>query len=210
MLVLLLATVAPANAQTQAMSFGIKGGVNYANMAIDQVGIPETDNFLRFGGGITLGTQIKPNLGFDVDVLYLLKGTTFEIPSLVGPLTFEYSFEYIVVSPMLRVAPGQDGAGIYFLGGPEFSYLIEATSHGSREGSETDWDISDNFKDLDVGLTIGMGFQTAGTGESSFFLEGRYAHGLTDIADANSNSEDLDAGDGVKTRGIYLFAGMRF
>lgn len=209
-LTLLVICVATANAQAKGMSFGLKGGVNYANMSFDIEAYPNTDNSLRYGAGITLGTLMQPNMGFDIDLLYLQKGTEFHYPGF-GDLFYEFTLDYVVVSPMLRIAPGAGGAGIYFLGGPEIAYLLEATNHGEREGSQTDWDVTESFKEFDYGLTFGMGFQTAGAGRSSFFVEGRYALGLADIGKSQATASDgADTGEGIKTRGIYLFGGLRF
>lgn len=210
---LALALALPAAASQKSVAFGIKGGIDYANLDYNSdSGDPE--NLLGFGGGITLSTMIQPSVGIDLDFLYIGKGAKQEYRSGSSTesdvFTFETKLDYLVISPLLRLSPGRSGAGIYFLGGPEIGYLINATSTSSRNGSEDlESDLSDDFKDLDIGLSFGFGFQSAPVNAPGLFIESRYALGLTDV-DNDSNDAEIGYDAQVKTRGIYLFGGLRF
>jgi len=210
---LVLAIALPAHANQKPVTFSIKGGIDYSNLDYDMESY-DSNNLLGFGGGITLGTAMQPHVGIDLDVLYIRKGASQEYRSGSemdpNPLTIETKLDYITFSPMLRLSPGRGGMGIYLLGGAELGYLIDAKSTSSRSGSEDmDYDLSDDFKNLDMGLTFGMGFQTAPNNGPGFFLESRYALGLTNVADdSEAAQQGYDAQ--VKTRGIYVFGGMRF
>ncbi len=186
--------------------FGLKGGLDYSNLSWDSEESGDSDYLLGFGGGLTLSTPIQESIGIDLDILFMRKGCKHEFVSgMENGQTFEIEtrLDYLIVSPLLRFSPGRGGAGIYFLGGPEAGYLLKAEQTASLGEQEDSLDNSESFKDLDFGISFGLGFQTAPSDGAGFFLESRYALGLMDI---NNTSE----GGEVLTRGLYLLAGIRF
>lgn len=212
LLVILVALPASA-ARRSPVTFSLKGGIDYATLETNATS-DSPDNLLGFGGGISFGTAMTPNVAFDLDLLYVGKGASQEYRdgnSLENStITFETKLDYVVVSPLLRVSPGRSGAGIYFVGGPEFGYLVNATSVSSKNGSEDfSTDLSDEFKEIDISINFGFGFQSGPASGPGFFLESRYAYGLADIADSAGQSATSPEVK-VNTRGLYLFGGMRF
>ncbi len=210
---LILGLALPAVAAPKAIVFGLKGGIDYSNLDYSHDAY-ESDYLLGYGGGITLGTPASPAFGIDLDILFLRKGAKKEYRNGSSPeseiITFETKLDYIVVSPLVRFSPGRGGAGIYMLAGPEFGYLLDATSTSSSSGSpDIDHDLSDSYKDLDMGVSFGMGFQSSQDRGPSFFVESRYALGLTNLADEDESSPSGGSPE-VKTRGIYVFGGLRF
>lgn len=215
--VILLATgilAGPVFAESQALAFGLKGGLNYANLNVEHGTMDDSDYLLAYGAGVTIATPVSPSLGIDLDILYMRKGAQEDYrigaDAEHNVLTIKTKMDFVVLSPMLRWSPGRSGAGVYFLGGPEVGYLIKATSSSERDG-ESDYDtgIEDNYKKIDFGLTAGMGFSTASGKGPAFFVEGRYAIGFSDLVDPDY-AEELGYTPTIKTRGIYLFGGLRF
>lgn len=218
LMVILLAGPAMANgysSQFKSFDFGIKGGVNLANLDWDPEQEIDWESFLRFGGGATLGFNITPTFGLDMDVLYMMKGTkaegTLEAQGATCDVEYELRLDYIVFKPMFRFTPIQDGASPYLLLGGELGYLLSADSWAEAscsDGSsgEEEEDIKDTVKDLDFGLNVGAGLEIP-AGNMSFLIEGHYSLGLTDINDADENEENEPS---VKTRGVYGFVGLRF
>ncbi|MFH1144636.1 MAG: porin family protein [Candidatus Eisenbacteria bacterium] len=209
---LVLGMAASVAAQSRSISFSLKGGIDYANLNVENSDSDNPDYLLGFGGGITLGTAISPAAGIDLDVLYMRKGAQEEFRSGMDEgetITFETKLDYVILSPLLRLAPAGSGPGIYFLGGPEFGYLVKATSTSSHGDSGYDVDIIDNYKEIDIGASFGMGFSTSTAGGAGFFVEGRYAMGFTDLVNEDY-AEELGYTPTIKTRGIYLFGGLRF
>jgi len=72
---------------------------------------------------------------------------------------------------------------------------------GDEESTEK---IEEGMAQWDYAVAFGMGFQTAPAGQSSFFLESRYAHGLTKF-DQVQVSEHKST-----TQGICFLGGLRF
>lgn len=193
-------TAGSAMAQPSSVSFGLKGGVNMARMDYQAVA-PDPEPYFLPVGGITLGTSMHPNIGFDVDLLFVRKGVKDEWDAAT---TFTFRADYAVVSPMLRISPGRGGGGVYFLGGAEIGYLIQAEMTLRAAEEEVTEKVEDGVAAWDYGVTFGMGFQTAPAGQSSFFLESRYVLGLANV-DEIQRSEYKST-----TQGIYFLGGLRF
>lgn len=195
----------PASAQ---MSFSLKGGVNMTELEYTEADVPDADQYIRFAGGLTLGMPMSETVGLDLDLLYVMKGAKNPLDGTFGFTEMETQLDYLVVSPMLRLSPWADGTGLYFLGGAEFGYLLEAEAIATKMGEPMAQDAKDYLKEYDFGVSFGLGFETVSAGGTGFFLEGRYALGLTDIGDTEE-TEDTPSYS-AKTRGIYGMAGVHF
>ncbi len=218
MVILLCIVVTPAWAQYESSGLGFKGGLNFANIAID----PEPDDgfetYLRFGGGLSMMFSVNPNLAFDLDALYMMKGAKREYRSgndlEDNTITYKTELDYITLSPMLRIIPMPGGGGPYILAGAEFGYLVRAKAKsdaGSTENSN-ETDIKDDLKDIDIGINLGGGMQfPLGDEGKSFFVEAHYVHGLQEINEDPSEDELRVLGEDYtwKNRAFYVFAGIR-
>lgn len=196
----------------QNSSFGIKGGVSWASMSIEPDVTGNFEYWMRHGGGVCLSLALSPTVWLDLDVLYLQKGA-IELTDDPETQDTEWRFNYAVVSPMLRVAPSRAGSGPYLLGGVEISYLLNwRIDFTDILGGTGSYSHGSAIKDLDYGVTVGGGFQMSGSGHTAFFLEGRYAMGLRDINNQVADYVPAESGRNfeIKTRGIYVFAGVRF
>jgi hypothetical protein len=217
--VILLACVCagPVLAQQKVVDFGIKGGINVANLTSDPEIKPEFENYLRPGGGATVGFPVAPGFALDVDFLYMQKGAKHgDIQAEVDQAVFKgdimYRLDYFVINPMLRFAPITQGPTPFFVVGGEIGFLTSAKGvlDGTVNGQniEDDRDIKDSFETVDFGLDFGAGLEIP-AGNMAFTIEGRYALGLTDIAKDSADEEDEEHIT-IKTRGIYGFVGLRF
>ena len=218
-----------AEAQVKPINFGFQGGVNLANLTFDPEMEPAPDMLLAFGGGALLSFNVSPNLSLDIDGFYMQKGASYEFEENFGPqgdpsellrTTIDLKMGYVLLCPMLRLNFASQDASPYLLGGLEVGFLMSAHETGTAEWvnqgtveSEIDLDVKDAYKDTSLGINVGAGLSFP-AGSGSFFLEGRYALGLTDIV-----AEDAGDGSGdelgqperptVKHTGIYLTAGIR-
>ena len=231
LMVILLAGPAMANgysSQFKAFDFGLKGGVNLADLEFDPDEEVDWESFLRFGGGATLGFNITPTFGLDLDVLYMMKGAKFEGDFLIGDVPgygdvscggeARIELDYLVVKPMLRFTPIQGGASPYLLLGGEIGYLLDAKQVFEATCDldppveiDEEEDFTDVVKDLDFGLNVGAGLEFP-VGNMSMIIEGHYSLGLANIYDADEDEEATEDEEdlSVKTRGIYGFVGLRF
>ena len=119
--------------QAQEISFGLKGGVNLANVnatqAIDQL-TPDFKDIttLTFGGVAELG--INENFAIQSELLYTQKGfgirqgvdvNLFNIPLPLG-VTAETRFNYLEMPLLAKVKFGQREVKGFLMAGPTFGY----------------------------------------------------------------------------------------
>ena len=193
--------VLPASAQNQ---IGVIGGLNRANLRSDHskaIGI-NYGAIAGFGIGGVLVFGLKENISLHFEPMYLQKGTAYddlEVPDT--KLTIK-SF-YFEVPVLVKLTLGTGTTRPYLLVGPSIGFLL--SSKLKIEGTNEDRDLKDNFKNNDFSLTFGGGVSFP-TGNNSFFLEGNYNHGFTNIA----NNEGRFRGIEIKTKGIQIKTGFVF
>jgi hypothetical protein len=199
------------------VTFGLQGGIDLAQFKYDpEVTGNGIDRLMGFGGGLTLGFAITPALGFDVDGMYMLKGTRFEGPvEGVGTVKTDTKLSYAIASPVLRLRmPGRSLAP-YVLGGGEVGFLMSAKQKtsvtGGLDDSEHETDIKDQLEDLDYGFVVGAGLEIPNSSGGGLFLEARYARGLADIGkDGDGTAKADDTGTKIMNDAVYFLAGIRF
>lgn len=218
MCIVLVATVAAS--ASSGVRIGLKGGLSIAQAdhgtASDE--ITTYDQRTGYGAGMELDVVASPSVCFELDLLYLQKGSTAQAVYRDGNesegsniyFDTDTRLDYIVFAPMIRFTAARSGFAPYLQIGGEFGYLVGATaiveSHreGSTEGPTYENDITEYYQDTDFGICFGGGFEIPARSYALFF-EGRYSLGLTDIG------QEVD---GVtverKNRGIYILGGLRF
>jgi len=221
--ILSLVLAGTAMAGDKPIDLGIKGGLNMASLAFDPELPDEADMplYMRFGGGAVLTFHANPSIAVDLEALYMMKGAKITSDMEFMGETFEVesqtNLDYLVLCPMLRFTPAMKGVAPYFMVGPEIGLLMAAKEKSevtvAGETEEEEVDIKDDLKSTDLALNFGAGLAFP-SGNMSFFLEGRYSMGMTDISDPEeaeptAKQEDEDEAT-LKTRGIYVLAGVRF
>jgi hypothetical protein len=155
---------------------GIKGGINYSNLIVDNV----TDNNARLGFHAGVYGQLFSSRAFTIqpEVNFSTKGNKVEYTNnntLVDQET-KFNLSYIDI-PVLAVFKLGRAAEIH--AGAYWAYLVGANvdSDGDLDGDFTKLD-RDNFDKWDYGLVGGLGFNL-GKGAQ---LGARYNYGLNEIA----------------------------
>ena len=157
-----------AAAQAQ-LKYGVKGGLNFANL----VGPDVDDNHMKLGfylGGFA-NFQVDDKFTVQPELVFSAQGARFEDPGDDD----KYRFSYLNI-PIL----GQynDPSGFYGETGPQFGFLLSARAkHNGNTGS-----IKDGFKTVDFSWAFGAGYKL--TPEASVGV--RFNLGLSNISD-NSN-----------------------
>ncbi|MBP6874479.1 MAG: PorT family protein [Candidatus Eisenbacteria bacterium] len=201
----------PVMAQTNPIVLGFKGGVNLANLSMDPETDPSPDMYLGLAVGGLLGFEISPGMTLDTDFLYIQKGAKWEGEDEGDEYKTTEKYSYVVINPMLRFAVQNQGLRPYFMAGPEIGFLVDATAKSEINGEDQDdEDLKDFTKSTDFGINFGAGLEFP-SGNSAFFVEGRYAMGLTNILDdEDEDNKQEDSKQEAKHRGIYLMGGVRF
>ncbi|HYD92146.1 MAG TPA: porin family protein [Flavobacterium sp.] len=196
----MLGTVAVSNAQdnnasnanSMDVSFGVKGGVNFATVTGDDFDSP--DSRTSFHVGLLAEFPLSDMFSIQAEALYSGQGFESDVDGGIigGDGKVEYQLDYINVPVLAKVYVVE---GLSLEAGPQFSFKVneEIDSDPNDDPGDTDLDEAESF---DFGLAGGLTFQT----NMGLFATGRYTIGLTDIV------QDVDAKNAVFQLGIgYKF-----
>ena len=213
MMTLVLFLVQSASAQVK---LGLIGGANFSNfrVGVDQpIAVPLPDNTSAQGsfnsrtafaiGGVA-EYSLSPMVSLSVQPMYSKQGSKFKFDGLVvNPLSTESTIKltYIDIPVMLKVEFGGSGAKPYVTSGFTLGFLTSAKSESE--------DVKDELKGTNISWNIGGGVSLP-VGGRTFFIEGRYMLGLSDIYDDSPQAVPLSAVSELKTKGFQVLAGVTF
>jgi hypothetical protein len=181
----------------QPAVFGVKAGVNFANINFDPE--PEVDLFegrTAFVGGLFVVVPANDVIAFQGEALFSQKGTSFDEGGDAGDL----ELDYLEVPLLLRVgSPSSGAASFHVFAGPSVGFKLRSKLTATFDGESEDEDIDDDVEKVDVGLVAG-----AGVGFGRFTVDGRYTWGLRNVVSADTEEIKL------KNRVFSIMAGVRF
>jgi len=194
----------PGTSQAQLpISFGIKGGVNIANISFDDIDENDPRTGFTIGAVLDIGIPMFP-VGIETGLYYSQQGTTFSFSETIEGITVTADgttkLDYLTIPVLAKVNVGPPGPfSPHLLAGPYAAFVLNAEQEASFMGQTETVDISDEVESMDFGLTVGLGadFNLMVTKIS---VQGRYSFGLTDIFEE----------EGSKNRVISLVAGFTF
>lgn len=176
--VLLMATAGlsaqSVDSNPREISFGVKGGVNLANV----VGKDFNDRSSRtsFHVGALAEFPIQEIFSIQVEALYSGQGFEYDFRGPTGDKA-EYQLDYINVPVLAKfyLSPA-----ISIEVGPQFSFVVNEEFDSRPLDNSGDVDLTGTpaeAETFDFGAAAGLTFQTP----SGFFASARYNHGFTDI-----------------------------
>ncbi|MFZ9386244.1 MAG: porin family protein [Chitinophagaceae bacterium] len=159
------------------VSFGLKGGVNFATLGgkdADEVSGKKSNTGFYFGG--TVNVPLGENFAFQPELLYSAK-QGFEYRETILNTTYEFNLNlgYLNLPLMLQYR----NSGFIAEVGPQIGFLLTAKAKESDGSTSSEEDVKENFKGTDVGINLGLGYQFS----NGFGLQGRYTFGMSNIAD---------------------------
>lgn len=202
--------VAPVAAQMgdSPMMFGIKGGVTFSTVSVEDDEGVDISNLTAFGGGAFLRIPLG-GIGLQPEALYVRKGASVTGNEFDGG-SVDLKLDYIEIPVLLVVPIGTGDIAPYLFGGGAVAFETGCTFSAESTGVSFDVDCDDNDVDLEVerkstdfGAVFGAGLRLP-AGSGSFLIEGRYTLGLADLDDSGS------ANGGFKNRSIAAFIGYAF
>jgi hypothetical protein len=193
-----------AGVNAQETQFGVKAGVNFSNMSVEDA----DDKTLKTGfhAGVFGKYGITEYFAIQPELLFTTKGITSSYDALIAEGEAKINLNYIELPVNLVYNLSEDFA---FHFGPYIGYLAGANVSTNNEllgflDLDTNDDISrDNFKPLDFGLTAGLGFTL-----EQFVFGFKYNLGLTQVAKDNIIGNQL-LGD-ARNNVIQIYAGILF
>jgi hypothetical protein len=210
-----LALLAVTPLQAQDITIGVKGGLNIADLSVDDpLESADLDTRSAFVGGAYADFGLGGFFSIQPEVLFSQKGATetegdftaaFKLSYIEIPVLLKARFDIpdSPIRPMLYVAPV-----VAF----ESKCEIEASADGASVSADCDQisELSDGevpdlkTKSTDFGIGFGGGLDVM-AGPVVLTGDVRYTLGLTNINDT-SGAEDVD----VKNRAWQLFVGVGF
>ncbi len=190
-----------APAFSQGPAFGVKGGLNYSNLA----GMDSKDDNARIGfnGGVFARTMPDQPVGLQVELLYSTKGNHTTYSTFFGLVDqdVDFNLNYLELPVMLSVRL-MDIVDLQI--GGYAAYLLSAKVKTSGDlGTFSDDVNKDNFKSIDAGIAGGVGFNVG----ENLQLGIRYLHGLTDVVD-NSDLSNIVGDAQNRCVQVYVAVGV--
>jgi len=168
------------------------GGANLSKYIVEpMISGVECNHRLGFlaGGGFEI--SFAPGVSLELDGLYFQKGCQVRFTG--SGLENDYALNVVSGLALLRVS-FLTGKSLYILGGGEFSFILSHQMDG--------FNIRDDYDRYDYGIVLGGGYELKIAG-MSFFVEGRYHHGLNNIIREPAGDES------IKTTAVVALVGIR-
>lgn len=177
-------------------SIGPRVGVNFAKFT----NVDNADSKSGLVAGITSTYSINTRSGVTVDLLYSREGSETETTQQIET-GLDYLRLLLAYDIFFRDQEDNFRPKIYI--GPNLGLLLAANN--KIEGAENEIDVKDNYNTIDVGLTLGAGFNFRVGGKSWLNVDGRFQPGLTNII--NNKPSGVDA---IRNQNFQVSVGLAF
>ncbi|NNK86783.1 MAG: PorT family protein [Flavobacteriaceae bacterium] len=175
---------------TQAqVEFGVKGGLNIANLNGDDADELDPNSRTSFNFGAVVGISVSDNFSVQPEVLFSGQGAT--VDSDEGEATFKLNYINVPVLASFEVTDG-----LSLQAGPQLGINIgdDLEFDGQSESTEAE--------SIDFGAAFGAQYQLA----NGLLFQARYAVGLSDVY--KEDGQEIDVKNGVLSFSIgYMFGG---
>lgn len=213
---LLIFHLLPVHAQNTYV--GVKGGVNFADLDIvfEDQSLSDHDVQSRtlFGAGGIIGITLSELFSVQLEPMFILKGGIYTEPS-ISDLNVQSS--HLELPLLLKVGIGEK-IRPYILAGPAVGFLLASTVETEMAGLALEGDLTEILNRTEFGAIFGAGLSVP-VWKGSFFIEGRYALGMTNlnkggmvefrIGDFVIPGPETDPEDEIKSLGIQIMAGYQ-
>jgi len=182
----LFALPKPAAAGVQ---FGIKAGANMAKpTGADVNDIGDTlKTKVGFVGGIFIAFNLSKSFSIQTEVLYTMKGATFEYVDIDETVEETLYGDYIEIPLLFKLKLGSGGLQPFIFAGPYVGFKLSEKLEVMGEPMPTEEAI---LKNNDYGAIFGAGLQLG----RGFHVDARYSMGLQKILDSGIESIDFKNG----------------
>ncbi|MGZ5220245.1 MAG: porin family protein [Flavisolibacter sp.] len=168
---MVIALFATATVFAQSAKFGLKGGLNVSTLSNDQGS--EMGSRLGVHAGLLAHIHLSKQFALQPEVVYSSQGAKYTVSDGEHSLGLNY------INVPLQLQYMFDN-GFRIQTGPQVGFL--ASVNDKRDGTETGFFTSDDFKSVDFSWSAGLGYLTY----SGFGVDARYNFGLNNINDAGS------------------------
>jgi len=188
---------------SQGIIFGVKAGVNLANLntSISEVN-DEFEMRTAFHVGGVADVSITDQFSIQPELIYSSVGTKFEESEGGATAKFQYIINYLNIPFMAKYYVAE---GFSLQAGPQVGFVLSATDKleisgaGELDGTEEE-DAKDDYESIDFGLGFGAAYKM----NNGLFFDARYGLGLSNIA------VEIDNDEWVKNNVIQVSVGYMF
>lgn len=204
---LVLVILSCSQARAGRISFGVKGGLNLANISVSPkpIDVAEFKMLRGLTGGIFFAINFGP-IAIQPEFMYARRGTQYEAYIDDGFYNVQWHHDYLEAILLLKWSIIRLGPIRPFIfAGPSYGYLSRAASViYDTEGAEmARVESRDYFKKGELAAVFGGGFEFR-AGLAKFCLEGRYHLGLSSVALSGFEV------DFIKNNSLTVLAGVSF
>lgn len=185
----------------------IRGGVSRATMSgVPVEGAASLDPRIGLSLGASATIPMQDNFGLRLDGGYVQKGYSGDL----GALEATFFLDYIELSGtgVVRFTPSENPVSVYAFAGPSFGFNAKCDASARVSGIEVFEDrdgstfCGDDVSGTDLGVSVGIGTDTAIAEGMAFSVNLRYTLGLTNV--------DKTGEEDIKNRSLTLQAGVGF
>ena len=154
--------------QGQSLKFGLKAGLNYANLTGSEI---KTEAITNYHAGVVVEVKLFEGLALQPELIYSTQGATFKTVSQ----DFKNELGYITIPVMVKINLSQS---LTLELGPQAGFLLSEKNNFDVRKSNT----------FDFTANAGLGLKIT----ESLFAQGRYGLGLSEIkTDSNIKNSIL-------------------
>lgn len=192
--VLAVGAMSYASAQDSGTKFGLKAGLNLANLSGD---VEDVDTKLGAQFGAFAEIMVTENFAVQPELVFSMQGAKTEYTELGANYEEKLNLSYLNIPIMAKyyVTPQFN-----IHAGPQVGFLMSAKNKyevsGGGQSASGDIDLKDLMKSVDFGLGLGVGYNFT----DNLGLEARYTAGLSNIYD------DVDELDVTVNNMVIQFA----
>ena len=160
--------------QAQLVKFGVKAGLNYANLTGTEI---QTDAITSYHAGLVAEIKVIDKFAIQPELLYTTQGATYN--TALDDIKNELG--YIAIPVLAKIYLSKSFSLEL---GPQASFLLSEKKNVAANDSNT----------FDFAVDAGLGFKIT----KSIFVQGRYVLGLTDISqDAKAKNSVVQVSAGI-------------
>jgi len=185
-----------------AAKIGVKGGVNFSNLRVDEVA--DENIKVSYNLGLFAKLPVSETFAIQPELLYSSKGSKLKYDNFVmGEGEYRFNLNYLEL-PVLAVFNIGEYFNIHV--GPYIGFLTSANIKDLNDDGSID-DIADlnedDFNRFDYGLSGGIGADI-----NSFIFGVRYNYGLQEIGKSGNLSGELTENSKNSVASIYIGYGF--
>lgn len=160
--VLLIALVISVSGISQSIDLGVKAGVNFSSINLDNVA---SSSITGFQAGVFAGIKFSDKLGVQADVLYSKQGAELTVSNVLQQI----DLSYVNVPIVLKYYVFQ---GLNIQVGPQFGFVINDNIKEILAGQV-------DAKSADISGVVGLGYDLP----LGLRVDARYNFGFSDVLD---------------------------